>query len=74
MFEEAGLNVARQSDNGSNPRPDNRRGWLEGETPDLVDAALEAAPTPIERPELNVRLWDPVTQLRFHRKPRRKAA
>ena len=33
MFEELGLNVARQHDNGSNPRPDNRSGWLEGETP-----------------------------------------
>src|ERR1700739_4278375 len=36
MFEELGLNVARHDDNGSNPRPDNRTGWLEGETPDLV--------------------------------------
>src|ERR1700735_3331717 len=33
MFEELGLNVARQSDNGANPRPDNRSGWLDGETP-----------------------------------------
>ena len=33
MFEELGLNVARQPDNGPNPRPDNRSGWLEGETP-----------------------------------------
>ena len=33
MFEELGLNVARQPDNGANPRPDNRSGWLEGETP-----------------------------------------
>src|SRR6476469_961775 len=33
MFEELGLNVARQPDNGSNPRPDNRDGWLEGESP-----------------------------------------
>ena len=28
-----GLNVARQPDNGANPRPDNRSGWLDGETP-----------------------------------------
>ena len=35
MFEELGLNVARQPDNGSNPRPDNRSGWLDGETPDV---------------------------------------
>src|SRR5205823_2223639 len=33
MFEELGLNVARQPDNGANPRPDNRSGWLEGEAP-----------------------------------------
>ena len=34
MFEELGLNIAPQPDNGANPRPDNRSGWLEGETPD----------------------------------------
>ena len=33
MFENLGLNVARQPDNAANPRPDNRSGWLEGETP-----------------------------------------
>ena len=33
MFAELGLNVARQPDNGANPRPDNRSGWLDGETP-----------------------------------------
>src|SRR6201994_5015095 len=33
MFTELGLNVARQDDNGANPRPDNRAGWLDGETP-----------------------------------------
>src|SRR5262249_2468868 len=33
MFEELGLNTARFDDNGANPRPDNRSGWLEGETP-----------------------------------------
>ncbi len=57
MFEELGLNVARQPDNGSNPRPDNRSGWLEGETPrtpvdDLIDSQAEA------------NMWDPSTQLR----------
>jgi biotin synthase len=36
MFEELGLNVARQPDNGSNPRPDNRTGWLEGEAPERL--------------------------------------
>src|ERR671917_1191779 len=37
MFEELGLNTARQPDNGANPRPDNRSGHLAGETPDVVD-------------------------------------
>src|SRR6202012_1481903 len=41
MFTGLGLNVAAPSDNGANPRPDNRPGWLTGETPDLVSAALE---------------------------------
>src|SRR5438094_1889312 len=67
MFEELGLNVARQPDNGSHPRPDNRSGWLEGETPRtpvdrLIDRQGEAP------------MWDPATQLRHHRKssvPRR---
>jgi biotin synthase len=64
MFEELGLNVARQSDNGANPRPDNRTGWLDGETPDVLAAALaDAEPAPFE-----VRLWDPASQLRFARK------
>src|SRR5438874_13092921 len=42
MFEGHGLNVARQPDNASNPRPDNRSGWLMGETPDVVEAHLSA--------------------------------
>jgi biotin synthase len=70
MFEELGLNISRQPDNGPRPRPDNRSGWLEGETPDLVTAALDGQPTV----ELDVRLWDPATQLRLERKgnvPRR---
>src|SRR6187401_3745431 len=33
MYEELGLNVARQPDNGANPRLDNRAGWLAGDTP-----------------------------------------
>jgi len=62
MFEDLGLNVARQEDNGSNPRPDNRSGWLEGDTPvtpidQLVDSQADA------------NFWDPATQLR-HRKKR----
>jgi biotin synthase len=64
MFEELGLNVERQDDNGLNPRPDNRSGWLEGETPDVVASAL-AAPVPAA---LQIKLWDPASQLRFARK------
>jgi biotin synthase len=64
MFEELGLNVARQADNGANPRPDNRTGWLAGETPDVVDALL-AKP---ETSALEVRLWDPASQLQFSAK------
>ena len=61
MFEELGLNVARQPDNGANPRPDNRSGWLEGETPatpidELIDRQDEA------------NFWDPSTQLRVIKK------
>jgi biotin synthase len=57
MFEELGLNVARQPDNGANPRPDNRSGWLDGSAPetpidDLIDSQAEAD------------FWDPSTQLR----------
>ena len=64
MFEELGLNVARQPDNGANPRPDNRSGWLEGETP----------PTPIDelidrQDEAN--FWDPSTQLRVIKKTKK---
>jgi biotin synthase len=71
MFEDLGLNVARQPDNGANPRPDNRSGWLDGETPDVVDGFLDEA-TPAGG--IEVRLWDPSTQLRFAKKatvPRR---
>jgi biotin synthase len=61
MFTELGLNVARQPDNGANPRPDNRSGWLEGDLPatpmeNLIDQQSEA------------NFWDPSTQLRLHRK------
>jgi biotin synthase len=63
MFDAAGLNVARQSDNGANPRPDNRSGWLAGETPDVVAEHLASAP-----PALEVTLWDPSRQLRYRKK------
>ncbi len=59
MFTDAGLNIARQDDNGSNPRPDNRSGWLQGETPDVITATLT------DEPAFEIRLWDPSTQLRF---------
>ena len=64
MFEELGLNVARQADNGSRPRPDNRAGWLEGETPptpvdELIDSQAEA------------NFWDPSTQLRVIKKSKK---
>jgi biotin synthase len=57
MFGELGLNVTRQPDNGTVPRPDNRSGWLAGETPrtpvdELIDSQAEA------------NFWDPSTQLR----------
>jgi biotin synthase len=72
MFEELGLNVARQPDNAANPRPDNRSGWLSGETPDVVEDALAlASPATVvtsSEPLLQVRLWDPSTQLRFRAK------
>ena len=60
-FEELGLNVARQPDNGSNPRPDNRSGWLDGESPatpidELIDSQAQA------------NFWDPSTQLRVIKK------
>jgi biotin synthase len=61
MFEELGLNVARQRDNGANPRPDNRAGWLEGEPPSTPIDELVSS-----RGEAN--FWDPSTQLRLHRK------
>jgi biotin synthase len=63
MFEEQGLNIARQADNGANPRPDNRSGWLDGETPDIVAEHVAAA-----APALNVTLWDPSSQLRYRKK------
>src|SRR5437763_14579429 len=40
MFGDHGLNVARQPDNASNPRPDNRSGWLSGQTPDVLEQHL----------------------------------
>jgi biotin synthase len=67
MFEELGLNVARQPDNGSHPRPDNRSGWLDGDTPDVIAEHLDSA-SPEPAAPLEVRLWDPSSQLRFRPK------
>ena len=64
MFEELGLNIARQPDNGSSPRPDNRSGWLDGDTPETPDVVSEA----LAEPTLEIRLWDPASQLRLERK------
>ncbi|MGH2834162.1 MAG: biotin synthase BioB [Solirubrobacteraceae bacterium] len=69
MFEDLGLNVQRQSDNGANPRPDNRSGYLAGETPDVLDGFLQEAPVISQASGgLQVRLWDPSSQLRFRAK------
>src|SRR5213595_3542316 len=61
MFEDLGLNTAAQPDNGANSRPDNRSGWLAGDSPEtpldrLVDRQEEAP------------FWDPSRQLRHRRK------
>jgi biotin synthase len=66
MFENLGLNVARQPDNASNPRPDNRSGWLAGDTP--VHSEAHDGGAEDDFTGLDVRLWDPSTQLRFARK------
>jgi biotin synthase len=64
MFEDLGLNVARQPDNGANPRPDNRAGWLEGSTPGPAEM-IDSDPGTADGELLSIRLWDPSTQLRF---------
>jgi biotin synthase len=68
MFERQGLNVARQPDNGAHPRPDNRSGWLEGDTPDVIEDYLD------REAELKLTLWDPSTQLRYRSKREREPA
>jgi biotin synthase len=67
MFENLGLNVARQPDNAARPRPDNRSGWLDGTTPVPEEAGGGAGDRDFFA-GLEVRLWDPSTQLRFARK------
>jgi len=69
MFAELGLNVARQPDNAANPRPDNRSGWMSGETPDVLEELLEDPAHARSEPlELELELWDPSKQLRFRAK------
>ena len=64
MFESQGLNIARQPDNGANPRPDNRSGVLEGETPDVVEEFLDDW-TPERRGGPDGPALGPVEQLRY---------
>src|ERR1044071_3480668 len=56
MFTDLGLNVARQPDNGADPRPDNRSGWLDGETPDVVEEFLDTRDE-AEAAGIEIRLW-----------------
>jgi biotin synthase len=72
MFSELGLNVARQPDNGADPRPDNRDGWLAGETPDVVEEFLDT-PAEAQAAGIEIRLWDPASQLRYRRKAKKVA-
>jgi biotin synthase len=67
MFEQHGLNVARQPDNVANPRPDNRSGWLDGETPDVVEAYLDTREE-AESAGIEIQMWDPAAQLRYVKK------
>jgi biotin synthase len=61
MFEELGLNVARQEDNGANPRPDNRSGWLSGDAPETpIDELIDS--------QADANFWDPAKHLRVVRK------
>ena len=70
MFSELGLNVARQADNGADPRPDNRSGWLDGETPDVVEEFLDT-PAEAEAAGIEIHLWDPASQLRYRPKAKK---
>jgi biotin synthase len=67
MFTDLGLNINRFADNGANPRPDNRSGWLEGETPDIVEDYLDTL-TAAEEAGIKVTTWDPAAQLRYAKK------
>jgi biotin synthase len=67
MFTELGLNINRFADNGANPRPDNRSGWLEGETSDVVEDYLDTA-AQADAAGIKVTTWDPASQLRYAKK------
>jgi biotin synthase len=67
MFTDLGLNINRFADNGANPRPDNRSGWLDGETPDLVEDYLDTL-ADAEGAGIKVTTWDPAAQLRYAKK------
>ena len=67
MFTDLGLNINRFEDNGANPRPDNRSGWLEGETPDIVEDYLDTLAA-AENAGIKVTTWDPAAQLRYAKK------
>src|SRR5439155_21220864 len=56
-----GLNPARQADNGADPPPVDRSGWLEGQSPETPLARL------IDRQD-EAPMWDPATQLRHKKK------
>jgi biotin synthase len=70
MFEDLGLNVARQPDNGANPRPDNRSGWMEGETPAIPDTPMDE----LIDSQAEANFWDPSTQLKVIKKKGRVPA
>src|SRR3954453_5015910 len=67
MFTDLGLNINRYADNGANPRPDNRSGWLDGETPNVVEDYLDTRAA-AEDAGIKVTTWDPAAQLRYAKK------
>jgi biotin synthase len=67
MFTDLGLNINRFADNGANPRPDNRSGWLTGETSDVVEDYLDTL-AEAEHAGIKVTTWDPAAQLRYAKK------
>jgi biotin synthase len=67
MFTDLGLNINRFADNGANPRPDNRSGWLTGETSDVVEDYLDTL-AEAQGAGIKVTTWDPAAQLRYAKK------